>query len=244
LKAAKRGGRLKWMAPDEETRVYSQFIAHTNTGSEIYWREATEPEKDQASFTNAKRSFKDHAIVLAAVSAKGSIEKKVLLQNLKNSGLGRDRALAAIEKALEMEHLHQIQVKRLNARPQVHLALGPPAKVTGQETGYSGCYDGSKSTSSNSQEERSYPEAVVTTDGPPLGAVVTTAGITASTGGNQEESINLPAKHQVNRGPSELPRPPMCFLPQVDITDPPEQPEQPAPPGFQLSPPPPDLRLN
>ena len=128
LHAGKRGGHLRWRATDE-TRVFSQYIAHSKGEGEIFWRPATESEIESSQARGKTVGTTDSGKVLLAVPPMGSIEKKALVSACQTRGIGRGRATNLIDKHVADGNLHEVLVPRSGARPEVHLAHGPDPTV-------------------------------------------------------------------------------------------------------------------
>ena len=128
LHAGKRGGHLRWRAPDE-SRVFSQYIAHSKGEGEIFWRPATESEVESSQARGKTLCTSDLGKVLLAIPTTGSIDKVRVIELCKTRGIGRDKTAELIKQLIKDGKLHEVLVPRPGARPEVHLAHGPDPTV-------------------------------------------------------------------------------------------------------------------
>jgi len=133
LCASKRGSRLGWRAPDGSTPIYSKYIAHSKGSGEIYWRPATEGEVEATKAGGKTIGTSDAGHILTAIPSIGSIEKGVLIENVRIRGIGRDKAIRLIKNLISDGKIHEIQVPRVGkkAKPEVHLAQGSGPSAAG-----------------------------------------------------------------------------------------------------------------
>lgn len=122
LHAGKRGGRLRWVAEDGETRVFSKFIAQAKGDGEIYWRPATAEEAEGAFTKGKKLGTSEDGKVLSMIPPMESVSKATLIERCAVQGIGRDKAYKILARLLERKEIEERKVRRDGKKPEVHLA--------------------------------------------------------------------------------------------------------------------------
>lgn len=137
LVAAKRGGKLGWVMADGTTRCYEKLLSHSRVPGVIHWEEvAVAPanpaanngdghEQQQQQPANA---FGDDGLddagraILAALPINGSVEKKVLVERVRQlSGIGKNTLDASMKKLIADGRLEEVQILRPKTRPAIHV---------------------------------------------------------------------------------------------------------------------------
>ena len=121
LRAAKRGARLRWKAPDGETTVYAKLIAHSGTPGLICWREA---EPSEAPTGRGRRTYgKDD--LLAHVPPVEPISKEALRSKANGAGIAFNRINGLLAELLADGALHEWRVKRPRTNPLRMVSRSP-----------------------------------------------------------------------------------------------------------------------
>lgn len=131
LHAGKRGGRLRWVAEDGETRVFSKYIAQAKGDGEIYWRPATTEEIEGTAAKGKKVGTSEDGKVLSMIPPMESISKETLIQRCAVQSIGRDKAYKILARLLDRHEIEERKIPREGKRPEVHIARAhasqPPA---------------------------------------------------------------------------------------------------------------------
>ena len=109
LRAAKRGGRLRWREPDGETPAYAKLIGHATEPGVICWREADASELPPKG--KGKKVFTKEDL-LAHVPADKPIGKDVLRSKANGAGIAVTRINGLIAELLVDGTLHEWREKR------------------------------------------------------------------------------------------------------------------------------------
>ncbi len=126
LNAAKRGGRLRWIAADGKTLVFSKFIKHSDAIGVIRWEEDTDNiAMPGYAKTEGEYQKDDENAVMLHVPAEGQIEKKVLADRVNNAGMGRNRVDEAIKRLIIKQTLQEAKVKRKTGPAKVCVLRNP-----------------------------------------------------------------------------------------------------------------------
>ncbi len=116
LWAGKRGSRIGWKHPDNVTKAYSKFIAHSMEPGVICWHSSEAPLESAQSGVG-KTKFD----VLKHVPPTNAINKKILISKCQNAGIGKDRARSLIDELIADGELKEVEVRRPRMRPEVHV---------------------------------------------------------------------------------------------------------------------------
>ena len=146
LVAAKRGGRLGWRMPDGTTPSFTKLLTHSGQPGVIYWQEAglnanpapanqpPNPAADQqqppANANNPNDGLDDaDRAVLANIPVNGSVEKKVVLDQVNElTGIGDRRLRDSIKKliAVPLQMIEEFKVDRPGKVDAVYLRRVQP----------------------------------------------------------------------------------------------------------------------
>lgn len=121
LHAGKRGGRLRWVAEDGETRVFTKTVAHAKDEGEIYWRPATAAEIEGSAAKGNKLGTSEEGKVLSMIPAMESVSKAGLIERCALRNIGRDKAHKLIKQLIDRGDIEEKRVPRDGKRPEVHL---------------------------------------------------------------------------------------------------------------------------
>ena len=136
LVGAKRGGRLRWRMPDEVSPCFEKLLCHSRQPGLICWEEV---ETDAQPITPEGRAGQAAGpdpeddlttVIMAHVPATGSLEKKVLVAQVKAGGIGENRVVEAVKRLLADGTLLAVEVRRAKIKPASHVRRpdpGPPA---------------------------------------------------------------------------------------------------------------------
>lgn len=122
LHAGKRGGRLRWVDEDGETRVFSKYISQARGDGEIYWRPATREEINSTAAKGNKIGTSEEGKVLALIPTMESISKSQLIALCAPREIGRDKAYKILARLIERGDIEERSVPRDGKRPEVHIA--------------------------------------------------------------------------------------------------------------------------
>ena len=148
LVAAKRGGRLGWRMPDGTTPSFIKLLTHSRQPGVIYWQEAglnanpapanpinqpaINPDAPQPAVNAAPDDGLDDAdrAVLANIPVDGSVEKKVVLEQVNElTGIGVRRLRDSIKKLIAepLQLIEEFEVIRPKKTAAVYLRrIQPP----------------------------------------------------------------------------------------------------------------------
>ena len=141
LVAAKRGGRLGWRMPDGTTPSFTKLLTHSLQPGVIFWEEvqmaqnpvipAVQPTNQppinaavQQPPVNANPNDGLNDIdraVLAGVPMEGSVEKKDLIERVRQLSNIGENAIGKSLKRLIPGRLEEFTIRRPKTRPAVHL---------------------------------------------------------------------------------------------------------------------------
>lgn len=130
LHAGKRGGRLRWVAEDGETRVFSKYIAQAKGDGEICWRPATTEEIEGTAANGKKLGTSEDGKVLSLIPPMESILKDTLIQRCAIQRIGRDKTNKILKRLIEQGRIEERNVPRERKRPEVHIVrvhASPPS---------------------------------------------------------------------------------------------------------------------
>jgi hypothetical protein len=113
LKAAKRGGRLKWRSEDGQSPAFHKFICHSRRPDTICWMEISSNEAETLRASNRKTA----ADVLKHVPYKGLVSKPDLIERSQREGIGKHRIPKLLAELLRAETLFEYKVARPEVRP-------------------------------------------------------------------------------------------------------------------------------
>lgn len=144
LVAAKRGGRLGWRMPDGTTASFTKLLTHSNQPGVIYWQEVeaaahpapatpiNQPLINPDAPQPAVNAAPDNGLndidraVLAGVPMEASIEKKVLIETVRQLSNIGENAIGKSLKRLIPVWLEEFKVRRPQIRAAVHLRRVQP----------------------------------------------------------------------------------------------------------------------
>ena len=127
LVAAKRGARLKWREADGEALSFSRYIGHCKRPDTICWIEMAIAEAEEMQANQSK----GRADVLKLVPQDALIAKDDLIETCRQNSIGRNRAMALVNKMIEDKVLFEHCLNRAGKRAKVCLAR--VAKAEGVE---------------------------------------------------------------------------------------------------------------
>ena len=122
LRAAKRGGRLRWVEADGETKTFTKLIGHANEPGVICWREADASEMPQTN--KAKRTY-TKADVLPHVPPDKPISKDVLRSKANTAGIAVNKINPMIAELIDDGQLFEWHEKRKGTGPKILIARFP-----------------------------------------------------------------------------------------------------------------------
>ena len=103
-----------------ETTITTRYIAHSSLQGQLYWR-----EPDASEIPTGKSNESIEGLILEIVPAEGTIEKKVLIEELHNNEVAIRKAGDAIKRLIKAGKLLEVKVPRKSAPPEIHVALAP-----------------------------------------------------------------------------------------------------------------------
>ena len=129
LRAAKRGGRLRWMDADNETKTFAKLIAHANEPGVICWREADASEMPETKPT--KRTYVKED-VLVHVPIEKPIAKDALRSKANNAGIAFNKINPLIAELVDHGSLFEWREKRKGTNQKISFARfpQPPPELT------------------------------------------------------------------------------------------------------------------
>lgn len=144
LVAAKRGGRLGWRMPDGTTASFTKLLTHSRQPGIICWEEVeaavnpapaapnNQPAVNAAGAQPAVNAAPNNGLndidraVLAGVPIDGSVEKKALIENVRQLSSIGENAIGKSLKRLIPGRLEEFKVRRPKTRPAVYLRRVQP----------------------------------------------------------------------------------------------------------------------
>ena len=122
LRAAKRGGRLRWKADDGETPAFAKMIAHATEPGAIYWREAEDSEIPATTKGKRPPTKED---VMAHVPTDKPIGKKSLQNKANDAGIAFNKINPLIDELVEEGTIFVWKEKRSGTNPKISLSRTP-----------------------------------------------------------------------------------------------------------------------